>query len=180
MSHAAERPDSARPSAEMIDRLNAYLDGELDGEERSDLERQLAGDERLQTEFRKLQRAWDLLDSLPRSDVGTNFTQSTVEMIAFDVADELTAVQTATPGRSAVDWLLLAGGATVAAVAGFLLIEAVRPHKDEALLHDLPVIEQLDLYGRTEHATTAEFLRTMRDQKLLTTPTPTSNHDPRR
>ena len=162
------QPDSRSPlEPERIERLNAYLDGELSAEDRNQLERDLADDPRLQSELQGLQRAWDLLDSLPRSEVGDGFAQSTVEMIAVSAADELTAVRTPPPRRVWFDRLLAAAGAAVAAVAGFIVVDAVRSRADEALVRDLPVIERIDTYGRSEQGTTVDFLRTLHDKKLF-------------
>jgi anti-sigma factor RsiW len=170
----AERPDNSPRSSERspleperMERLNAYLDGELSAEERNDLERELADNPQLQTALQGLQRAWDLLDSLPRSMVGDEFAQSTVEMIAVSAADELTAVQAPPPRRVWFDRLLAGAATAVAAVAGFILVDAVQTPADEALVRDLPVIENIDLYGRAEQGTTVEFLRTLHDRKLL-------------
>src|SRR5688572_13968211 len=117
-----------------IERLNAYLDGELPADDRSRLELELAEDPRLQNELQRLQRAWDLLDSLPRSEVSGAFAQSTIEMIALSAAGELAG--TATPPRRRV-WLdrtLAVAAIAVATVAGFIVVDAVRPGPDDALV----------------------------------------------
>lgn len=163
------RPSESTTEAR-FDRLNAYLDGELPTDERTRVEQELAADRTLQSDFKQLQRAWDLLDVLPRADVDAGFTRSTVEMISLNAADELTAVEQTLPRRRWIDGLLIASGAAVAAVAGYLAIAALQPRPDEALLQDLPVVERIDLYGRAEHGTTADFLRTVRDKKLLPPP----------
>jgi hypothetical protein len=152
---------------ERIERLNAYLDGELSADDRSRLEQELADDPQLQRALQGLQRAWDLLDSLPRSEVGDGFAQSTVEMIAVSAADELTAVDKPPPRRVWLDRMLAAAGVAVAAVAGYIVVDALRPPADEALVRDLPVIERIDLYGRSEQGTSVEFLRAVHDKKLL-------------
>jgi anti-sigma factor RsiW len=157
----------SRLEPEQVERLNAYLDGELSAHDRSELERELADDPQLQTALRGLQRAWDLLDSLPRSEVGEGFSQSTVEMIAVSAADELSTVQTPPPRRVWLDRLLAGAGALVAALAGYIVVDALRPRADHALIRDLPVIERIDLYGRAEQGMTVDFLRALRDQKLL-------------
>lgn len=152
-----------------LDRLNAYFDGELAAEERKQVERDLAADHALQDEFRRLQRAWDLLDALPRSDVGANFTRSTVEMIAFDAAEEIATIEATVPRRRWIDRALLTIGAVVAGAAGYLACTALLPHADDALLRDLPVVERMEIYGRAEHDVSVEFLRLVRDRKLLST-----------
>jgi len=152
---------------ERIELLNAYLDGELSAADRNQLEQELADDPRLQSELRRFERAWELLDALPRCEVSDRFAESTVEMIAISAADELTAVATPPPRRIWLDRLLAAAGTAVAAVAGFIVVDAARPRADDGLVRDLPVIERIDLYGRSEHGTTIDFLRSLHDKKLL-------------
>lgn len=161
---ATSDDDSAAP--EVLTQLNAYLDGELEPDERTQIEQALADDTHLQSDFQRLQRAWDMLDMLPRADVGTDFTQHTVEMIAHDAERQLATVRKVEPRRNWIDRMLLVGGATVAAAAGFLIVDAVRSRPDDAALRDLPVLEKLDVYGRTEPGENAEFFRNLRDRKV--------------
>ncbi len=154
-------------ASDRFDRLNAYLDGELPTDERALVEQDLASDQRLHADFRQLQRAWDLLDALPRSDVGAGFTRSTVEMIALDAADELATLEAIAPRRRWIDPVLMIAAAAVAGAAGFLALDALRPRPDDALLRDLPVVRRIDVYGRAEHGTSVDFLRAVRDRKLL-------------
>ena len=157
--------DIAATRADDFGDLHAYLDGELAPDERGRFEQRLSSDSQLQAELHRQQRAWDLLDALPRSDVGARFTQSTVEMIALDAAAELTTVESQ-PRHRWMDLALLSGGVLAAALGGFLLVDALRPRADDALLKDLPVITHLDDYGRTEPGETGEFFRSLRDAKL--------------
>lgn len=170
--NSINRDDEHDAAPETLTQLNAYLDGELEAEERTKVEQALADDTRLQSDFQRLQRAWDMLDMLPRADVGTDFTQHTVEMIAHDAEKQLASVQNIVPRRRWIDRLLLVGGAATAATAGFLLVDALRTRPDDAALRDLPVIEKLDLYGRTEPGEDAEFFRNLRDRKVQLTPKP--------
>ena len=48
------------------EQLVAYLDGELDAESSLQVERRLAEDAEFRRELRQLQRAWDMLDELPK------------------------------------------------------------------------------------------------------------------
>lgn len=157
--------DLAATRAEDFGDLHAYLDGELAPEERGRFEQRLSSDSQLQAELHRQQRAWDLLDALPRSDVGAKFTQSTVEMIALDAAADLTTAETR-PRHRWMDLALLGGGVLAAALGGFLLVDALRPHADDALLNDLSVITHLDDYGRTEPGETADFFRSLNAAKV--------------
>lgn len=163
---AAKHDDDSNAESDVLTQLNAYLDGELEADERTRIEQALADDTRLQGEFQRLQRAWDLLDVLPRADVGTDFTQHTVEMIAHDAERQLATVQKVVPRRKWIDRVLLVGGAATAAIGGFLLVDTLRSRPDDAALRDLPVLKKLDYYGRTEPGEDAEFFRNLRDRKL--------------
>lgn len=154
----------------MLERLTAYLDGELSAAESRDVETRLSDDPRWAAELQRLERAWNLLDQLPRSDVSADFTQSTVEMIALSAAEELQAAQNPPPRRRWFDAALLTAGALAAALGGFLVVDAVRPRRDDVLLRELPVLEHLDLYARTEPGENAEFLRLLRKEPPLPEP----------
>lgn len=166
-SDSSNRDDQSAAGPDVLTQLNAYLDGEVDAEERTRIEQALADDTRLQSDFQRLQRAWDMLDVLPRADVGTGFTQMTVEMIALDAKKQLAAVQKVAPRRNWIDRVLIAGGVATAAIAGFFLVDTLSARPDDAVLHDLPVLERLDLYGRTEPGENADFIRQLRDKKVL-------------
>jgi hypothetical protein len=156
--------------AEMLERLTAYLDGELEAAEASEVERRLSAEPTWAAELQRLQRAWDLLDRLPRAEVGANFTHTTVEMIAVEAEAELVAVQHRPARRRGLDWVLLLGGAVAAAGAGFILIDKLRPPRDEELFRALPVLRNLDLYARTETGESAEFVKLLRDEHPLSGP----------
>jgi len=147
---------------EMLELLNAYLDGELSSEETRAVESRLTEDAVWAGELHRLERAWDFLDQLPRAEVAADFTQTTVEMIAMNAAEELAAEQSPQPHRRWIDRTLFAMGAVVAAVAGFLLIDQLRPRRDDELLRAAPVLQHLDLYVRTDPGESADFLRRLR------------------
>ncbi|MGC3965855.1 MAG: hypothetical protein QM775_00325 [Pirellulales bacterium] len=152
-------------AADQHDELHAYLDGELGADERSRFEQRLAADSQLQAELHRQQRAWDLLDALPRSDMSAKFTQTTVEMIALDAAAELSTAE-AKPDHRWFDLGLLTGGVLAAALGGFLLVDTLRSRPDDALLRDLPAVRELDDLGRTESGETAEFFQKLNAAKI--------------
>ena len=49
--------------------LTSYLDGELDPQQVRRIEERLARDADYRAELQRMQRAWDLLDRLPRASV---------------------------------------------------------------------------------------------------------------
>lgn len=152
----------------MLEKLTAYLDGELDVVETWQVEERLATDAVWADELRRLQRAWDLLDGLPRADVDAKFTHTTVEMIAVEAEQDLVAAQSRPGPRRWFDRALLLGGAVAAAGAGFIFVETFRPPRDAELFRTLPVLAHYDLYARTEPGETAEFVQLLRDRHPLT------------
>lgn len=171
MTQAAEDRDDAR-----LETLTAYLDGELPADEARRVEARLASDPAWAAELQRLERAWNLLDQLPRTEAPSDFMQSTVEMIALSAAADLAAAERPRPRRRWIDGALLTAGALAAAVAGFLVIDRLRPRRDDELLRELPVLRHLDLYARTDPGESAEFLRLLRREPPLPAP---PEHDDR-
>ena len=61
----------------------AYLDGELEPHLKSDVESRLAADAQFRQRLQQLEKAWSMLDDLPRVSVDETFTKSTVEIFRF-------------------------------------------------------------------------------------------------
>jgi anti-sigma factor RsiW len=140
----------------MAAQLVAYLDGELDSEASSVVERRLSEDADYRRALRQLQRSWDLLDHLPQADVDETFTQSTVALVALQAADDVDRAQTRRTNRERWFGLVGAGSALAAFVAGYLIVTTTASRSNRALLRDLPVIERLDEYRYVDDV---EFLR---------------------
>jgi hypothetical protein len=153
--------------SELIDELSAYLDGELDGESVRRVEERLARDPAYRAELKKLERAWDLLDRLPRASVGENFTRTTIEMVALSASQAAQAVLTELPRRQRRARLIGAAAMGAALVAGFLIGVSIWPDPNEGLLEDLPVLENLDLYYQADEI---EFLRLLEKEGLFQEP----------
>jgi anti-sigma factor RsiW len=146
------------------EQLVSYLDGELDAAESREVEEALAQNPRVRQELQQLERSWQLLDELPRTQVDESFTRSTVEMIAVQAEKDLVAIQAQLPQRRRRVWLVAAGALLTAAVAGFLSSTVLTQRADEKLLSDLPVIENFDQYREVEDL---EFLRMLKSQGFL-------------
>ena len=65
--------------------LVAYLDGELQREEQSDLEDRLLTNEKLRSRLQQLQTGWDLLEDLPGSSPSLKLVESTLELVVADI-----------------------------------------------------------------------------------------------
>lgn len=148
----------------MNDQLVAYLDGELDADTSLKVERRLAEDEDFRRYLQQLQRAWDMLDELPKSEVSNSFTQTTVEMVALSAVEELEKKEKTVHRKKLTWWVVGAGGFVTAALASYGLIAMFLMRPNEQLLRDLPVIEEIELYRVVENA---EFVKELEESGLF-------------
>ncbi len=116
--------ESYNTNDEAYEQLVAYLDGELDAETSKQVERRLAENVEYRRELQQLQRAWDMLDELPRAEVSESFTQTTVEMVALSAAQELTEVKGRSRRLDRVLWGAAGAGVVIAALASYLVFAA--------------------------------------------------------
>jgi anti-sigma factor RsiW len=151
-------------STQQQDELTAYLDGELDPQDVRRVEERLARDPAYRAELQKLERAWDLLDRLPRASVDERFTKTTIEMVALSASEEADAVVRELPRRRRRQRIAGAISMLAALVAGFAIGTQIWPDPNERLLEDLPVLENLDLYYQADDI---EFLRLLDKQGLF-------------
>jgi len=156
--------EPANPQPIHDEELVAYLDGELDDESTRRVENRLRSDETARKELQRLERAWNMLDSLPRCDADESFTKSTVEMLAVEAEGELNE-QVSKRAKRAV-WLrgLIALSLMLAGFIGVLLVDRFWPDPNDALLRDLPVVRNLDQYEQVEYI---EFLRQLQVDGLF-------------
>lgn len=154
--------------------LVAYLDGELDDEATRHVEELLRTNPNVREEVQRLERAWDLLGELPKSEADESFTQTTVEIAAVQAEQDLQAALAARPRKRQRQWMLLGAALAAAGLGGVLAAQWLWPEPDKELLRDLPVLEQLDEYN---HADNIEFLRRLRDEELFTPRTGDAEQD---
>jgi hypothetical protein len=158
--------ESYSENDEAYEQLVAYLDGELDAETSKQVERRLAEHVEYRRELQQLQRAWDMLDELPRAEVGESFTQTTVEMVALSAARELTEVKGRSRRLDRVLWGAAGAGIVITALTSYLVFSAFFSRPNTQLKRDLPVIENIELY---QIADSVEFLRQLEDTGLFVT-----------
>ena len=142
-------PDTSSnlPGADQLDeQLVAYLDGELQPEAARQIENMLASDAHVRQRLNQLAASWDMLDQLPRATVDDLFTRTTVEMVALAGEDEVAQTRVGDPARRRRRWLEAGVATLAAAIVGFVLVAVAMPGQNEALLRDLPVIKNLELY----------------------------------
>jgi anti-sigma factor RsiW len=143
-------------SADDRERLVAYLDGELAETEKEVLEQKLTEDLVLRRELESIDRAWQLLDELPRSRMDQSFTASTIEMIATKAAEDVVAGPWGVLRRHKVR-ILGAAAAVAAVVIGYLTVWAV-PNPNENLIRDYDLLRHYDEYFEVQDMEYLEML----------------------
>lgn len=146
------------------EQLVAYLDGELDSRSSLDLERRLAEDADFRRELQQLQRVWDVLDELPKSEVSESFTQTTVEMVVLSTEQEIEQQKQTEQRKKRTGWLFAGAALAGVALAGYSLVSLMLDRPNRQLLRDLPVIEDLELY---RVADSVEYLHLLEDAGLF-------------
>jgi anti-sigma factor RsiW len=144
--------------------LVAYLDGELEADERRTVEERLGTDEVYRLEMQLLQGTWDALDQLPRHSAGENFAHTTVAMIALAGEQQQTESQADAPRRLRRQWLGGLIGMAAAAAIGFVAVSWSLPEENTQLVEDLPVLENLDALQQVGDL---EFLQGLQEAGLF-------------
>lgn len=144
-------------STTFTEKLVAYLDGELPDDAAREVEQTLASDPTMRAEVEQLNRAWELLDLLPRPRASSEFSSRTLATLQVtDVTTDLAAEPDTTPtlaletGRvrrwSVSPWWICVGGWALICLLGFVVgRHSARSHSEE-WLDDLPVLEHFDVY----------------------------------
>ncbi len=146
------------------DELIAYLDGEVDAEVRRQIELRLAEDPELMQRMREHQQAWDLLDELPTENASTDFTETTLEMVAVAASREVEVRSRGTAQRRFAWGGMAAASLLIAGLVGYTFASRALQRSDEELLRDLPVIENLDALQQVEDV---EFLFALENEGLF-------------
>ena len=130
--------------------LVAYLDGELNRDSVSRVEDELSKNSEYRLRLMQLQQAWDLMDDLPRVSSDETFTKSTVELVVVSAESEANVTVVRRKTWRNVIWVIGLLGATAAAWGGFLLISQFNDRHNQALLKDLPLVQEIDIYDPIE------------------------------
>lgn len=144
--------------------LVAYLDGELDSDNRSRVEQRLAADAAFRTRLRTLQRTWDALDVLGRADASEAFTRTTVEFVAVNTAEDVQHEKERQVRKRLWGWVAWTACVVASAAAGYVVLTHVLSRPDRQLVRDLPVIERVDEY---RNADSLEFLKALDESGLF-------------
>ena len=145
--------------------LTAYLDGELSDPECIAVEKRLAEEPAFHRLMCELQNAWDMLDSLPLVQPGSQFVRTTVEMAIAGHKPK-----SSTMGNIVKGLLLLLIPATAFGMSYFLKRESIEKPERE-LIVDLPLIEKHDFYELVVHKDSADdgisFLKSIYSRGLF-------------
>lgn len=154
-----------RLSAEQRDNLCAYLDGELDEGLAQDIEKILTNNPVARNDVEMLTRTWELLDELPRPGASQQFTEKTLTSIkTMDVREPITEKKwfdKARRGAIAAGW---AAAVAASGLLGFFLTHNLVPSDARVLIHELPLIENIDVYAEVDNI---EFLRELNRSGLF-------------
>lgn len=157
-------PHPSPETTEVESELVAYLDGELDHAAAQRVERRLSEDPEFRRRLQQLQRAWDLLDQLPRVEAPENFATTTIGMVAVSAATESEHWVGRRRRRQFVVWIMRLTGVVVAIAIGYLFVQARQQAPERRLLRDLPVIENVDLYLNADDI---QFVRQLERENLF-------------
>ncbi len=159
--------DELTPSSSFTEKLVAYLDGELPEGDARDVENSLGSNPAMRAEVEKLNRAWELLDLLPRPNASGEFSSRTLTTLKVSGATAALPNENAAAPTMALDVSKPSqiGNSTIAAwSAGLVAVSMLgfavgrmtaRPDND-VWLDDLPLIERIDVYREIGDA---QFLR---------------------
>ena len=157
--------DKRRLSAAERDDLVAYLDGELPEERARALADTLTHSISGRREVDALESTWEMLDLLPRPEVGEDFTERTLTVAVEEgVFEERFVGAARVTARRLVGLLACAAALAVGLLVGWLATARLWPDRTARLARDLTIAERLDDYRA---AGDLEFLRALDRSTLL-------------
>ena len=124
--------------------LVAFLDDELDDNQRQKVEQRLLDDASFATRLRSLQSGWDFLDDLPDVAGNEKLVESTLEMVVSEIAPAQVLKQS--PMRRYRTAIIVATVSLIGFVGGALVVAALYRADRQGQLKDLAIAEDLDAY----------------------------------
>jgi len=149
-----------------LEKLVAYLDGEVSDQEAIEVEQSLSTDEDTRAHVDALERTWELLDKLPITKASEEFTDKTISTIRTIQQDAIATEEQNKSGfgltsksRAQLRKAGIAGawlvGLACSIMAGYLITNQWLPDETDPLLKELSLIENLDTYSEVQ---SLEFL----------------------
>ena len=144
MSDVSLLTDEDQPIDPDDELLVAYLDGELDSNQRDELEQRLMDSEPLRSRLQELQSGWDMLEEIPTLSTNEKLVESTLELVVDDIIKK-SPKKVNLDKRSNFAWVglgvcVLAAATTYGAIAWF----NARMLRQQMV--DLAIAENLDAY----------------------------------
>ncbi|WP_417386780.1 anti-sigma factor family protein [Gimesia sp.] len=151
-----------------LEKLVAYLDGEVTEQEAIEVEQSLSTDEATRAHVDGLERTWELLDKLPIAKASQEFTDKTLSTIKTVQLEALAEEEQKRGGLSrkskerlrragiAAGWTL---GLACSVMLGYLLTNQWVPDESDPLLEEFSFIENLDTYSEVQ---SLEFLEELK------------------
>ncbi len=147
------------------EQLTAYLDGELSGQELSEVEERLQHDSSYLAQMQKLQQSWDMLDVLPPSQGYDGFVKTTMELVVQDSDRDLKKKSWMGKGLlTKLTMFLMLPGAVFASGYAVTHQQITAPYRQ--LIRDLPLIENHDRYSKMKFE--IDFLTRLNKESLFT------------
>jgi anti-sigma factor RsiW len=159
-----ENPSLADTTTSIDEEIVAYLDGELDMETAAQVERRLADDPRYNARLNQLQRAWDMLDNLRRSEADDDFVNSTVAMVAVQAEEAAKTQALRAVRRRNFTWLALVAAVLLSMATAFFALQQRLSRENRQLVRNLPLIERVDEYGNVD---SFEFVKQLQQENLF-------------
>ncbi len=145
--------------------LVAYLDGELEVDRAREIEDLLVRDPGTRSRLNDLERTWDVLDRLPRTEPNDVFTRSTMELVLNDASRGLQRTRAARTRRLVATAMIVAAPIIMAAGA-FWAVRQKQEQPMNDLVRDLHVIRNFEIYSRIPDI---RFLEDLRDSGAFST-----------
>ncbi len=154
-------------SPTFTEKLVAYLDGELPESDARDVEQSLASDPAMRAEVEQLNRAWDMLDLLPRPNASGEFSSRTLTSLKVSgpttalpnehSASPTIVIDTTRRKQFRIPRLVAwSAGLVAVSLVGFVVGRMTARPDNDVWLDDLALIERLDVYREIGDA---QFLR---------------------
>ena len=159
-----ENPSLTEATAAIDEEIVAYLDGELDMETAARVERRLADDPRYNARLNQLQRAWDMLDNLRRSEADDDFVNSTVAMVAVQAEEAAKTQALRAVRRRNFTWVALAAVLALSMATAFVAFQRRLSRENRQLVRELPVIERVDDYFNVD---SFDFVKQLQQENLF-------------
>ena len=168
-------PSENSPSSSFTEKLVAYLDGELPDTAAREVEQAISSDPAIRAEVEQLNRAWELLDLLPRPNASGEFSSrtlatlkvvdGTMELAAEPGASATLALEASAPRQFPIPPLVAwSAGLVLVSLIGFAVGRMTARSGNDEWLDDLTLIEHIDVYREIGDVA---FLRELKQRGVL-------------